>query len=288
MTTTETNTSRTPLVDCAWLADHLDDPNVRVIEVSNTPDDSAYREGHVPGALWWFWKDALWHESDREFPTPAEMALRLSSIGITEKTTIVIFGSPVNFGSYAFWVLRMCGHRDIRFLDGGRKRWVAEGRPMTKDIPQFPTATYVVQRAKDTSRVGRDDVLAKLDEPGRVLLDVRTPEEYSGERVSPATAAFDSGAERKGRIPGAIHLFFRELLNEDDTFKTPDEMRAILEGVGVSTSGDGEIVTYCRLSHRASLAWLVLESLLGIPNVRVYDGSWTEWGSIVGFPVERD
>ena len=290
-------TSAPVLVSCDWLAEHLDDTDVRIIEVSSSPDDAVYREGHIPGAVWWFWKDALWHPTDREFVTPEQLARRLGALGVTPQTTIVIYGNPVQFGTYAFWALQMAGHQQLRLLDGGRKCWVEQGRPLTQDIPSFEPVPYLPGNAELSSRVGRDDIRSRLGQPGRLLLDVRSPEEFSGERVS-GPPGFDHGAERAGRIPGAVHLFFRELVNEDDTFLPPVELRAILaraipalaasEIPDPANGADGEIVTYCRLSHRATLAWFAMRYILGIDQVRVYDGSWTEWGSIVGFPIEKD
>lgn len=273
------------LVSTAWLAERLSDPQVRVIEVSSATDDSAYREGHIPGAAWWYWKAALWHPTDRDFATSAAMASRLVALGITHATTIVVYGRPVQFGTYAFWALTMCGHPDVRLLDGSITRWKAEGRPLSREQPAFRPAVYSPTARDESSRLGRDAVRAGLGRADRVLLDVRTPEEYSGQRVS-GPGGFDHGAERAGRIPGAVHLFFRELVDEDDTFKDPQTLRRILAGAGIRDAGQG-VVVYCRLSHRATLAWFAMRYLLAYGDVKVYDGSWTEWGSIVGFPVER-
>ena len=288
----QTEASTYALVSCDWLAQHLNDPGVRLVEVSATPDDASYRTGHIPGAVWWYWKDALWHPTDREFLSPEQLAERLGTIGVFSETTVVLYGTPVQFGTYAFWVLAMAGHKNLRLLDGGKKRWSAEGRTLSQDLPNFAPVTYPTGTADLSSRVGRDDVRAKLGHGERRLLDVRSPEEYRGERVSPPSGElqfdFDHGAERTGRIPGAVHLFFRELINEDDTFLSPDRLRAILDQANVIPDSETEVVTYCRLSHRATLAWFGMRYLLGLENVRVYDGSWTEWGSIVGFPIEND
>jgi len=275
-----------PLVSAAWLAERLESPGVRVVEVSSVNDDAPWRAGHLPGAVWWYWKAALWHESDREFPTPAAMGRRLGRLGVTPETTVVLSGDPVQYGTYAFWVLTLCGHPDVRLLDGAKIRWVAEGRPLSTEVPAPTPVAYPPEPGDASSRVGRDDVRAGLGRPDRLLLDARAPEEYRGERVMPPPF-FDHGAERTGRIPGAVHLYFRELLNEDDTFKRPEELRAVLRARGLTPDRPGDIVTYCRLSHRATLVWFAMRHLLGYANVRVYDGSWTEWGSIVGFPVER-
>ena len=215
----------------------------------------------------------------------------MGSIGISPDTTLVTYGDPVQFGAYAFWVLSMFGHKNLKLLDGGKKRWLAEGRPLSQDTPDHPPATYSPGTADALSRIGRDEIRDRLGQPGRLLLDLRSPEEYRGDRVSPPSGGVqmdvDHGAERGGHIPGAVHLFFRELLSEDDTFHSPEQLWNILEQASITTDNDTEIVTYCRLSHRATVAWFAMRYLLKLQNVRVYDGSWTEWGSIVGFPIER-
>ncbi len=272
------------LVSGGWLAQRLESPDIRVVEVASAADETAYRAGHIPGAVRWHWKTALWHETDREFPSPETMAARLGAIGVTPRTTLVLYGDPVQYGTYAFWVLTMCGHPDVRLLDGARTRWAADGRPLSVDRPQPAPVGYPAQAPDMSARVGRDDVRAGLSRPGRLLLDARSPEEYRGERVMPPPF-FDHGAERAGRIPGAVHLYFRDLLHADDTFKAPEELEAALRARGAAP--DREIVTYCRLSHRGTLLWFAMRYLLGYRNVRVYDGSWTEWGSIVGYPVEK-
>jgi thiosulfate/3-mercaptopyruvate sulfurtransferase len=193
----------------------------------------------------------------------------------------------VQFGSYAFWAYTMAGHANLKLLDGGRKKWLAEGRPTSKDMPRFAPVDYSPPSANAPMRIGRDDVCSHLRDPQRLLIDLRSPEEYSGERVSDYSFAVDHGAERTGRIPGAKHIYFRELLNDDDSFKSPDELRGILAAKGLAPEKFKEVVCYCRLSHRATIGWLALSQLLGLTNVKIYDGSWTEWGSIVGFPIEK-
>jgi thiosulfate/3-mercaptopyruvate sulfurtransferase len=276
-----------PLVTTAWLQDHLTDPNLRILEIGNKPDGAVYREGHIPGAAWLFWKAACWHETDRELVTPEAMAKLFGSLGIGPDTTVVLYGDPVQYGSYAFWAFTMAGHKNLRLLDGGRRKWVLEGRPMSRNVPRFPPVGYPVPTGNASMRVGRRNVLNHLHAPKRLLLDLRSPEEYTGKRVSEYSFAVDHGAERTGRIPGAVHLYFKELLNDDDSFKSPEEISRVLAAAGIAPETFDDVVCYCRLSHRATIAWIALAHVLGFDNVKIYDGSWTEWGSIVGYPIER-
>lgn len=275
------------LVTPEWLEAHLDDPGVRILEF-NWNDTSSYDEWHIPGALGWFWKDWLWDDDIRDFPTPEEFARRCAAVGISNDTIVVCYGDPVQFGTYGWWVMRYMGHKDVRLLDGARVRWQAEGRPMTTEVPSFAPAGYTPNGPRnDAMRARRDDILALLDDVqagGTVLLDHRSPEEYSGERVN-MPGVPNAGAERAGRIPGARHLYYTELFNEDMSYKSPDELRALLAERGATP--DKDIVSYCRLSHRATSAYFAMTELLGYGHVRSYDGSWTEWGSIVGVPIER-
>lgn len=272
------------LVSAEELAARLGEPGLAVLQVSFDPDGSSFRQAHVPGSRWAHWKPLLWHETDRRFADPQTIARRLADLGIAGTDELVLVGDPIQFATYAYWVLRVLG-RPARVLDGGRARWLAGGYPVESgDAAPHPAAEHVSGTPDPTSVAGRDDVLAALDTDVRIL-DLRSPEEYRGERVAPLTAPFDHGAERKGHIPGARHLWFERLLREDGTFRPADELREAFRAVGVE-DGD-EVITYCRLSHRASLGWFALHELLGHERVRVYDGSWTEWGSIVGYPVER-
>jgi thiosulfate/3-mercaptopyruvate sulfurtransferase len=276
-----------PLVTCAWLAEHLEDPNVRILEISSTPDLAIYNKGHIPGAQGVYWKTACWHETDRELVTPEAMARQLGALGIGPQQMLVLYGDPVQYGTYAFWAFTMAGHTNLRLLDGSRKRWLAEGRPMTTDVRQPSPVAYPAPTGTQGPRVGRRNVRDHLRKPDRFLLDVRSEEEYTGKRVIEYSAAFDHGAERFGRIPGAVNLYYKALMNDDETFKSPDELRRTLAGVGIAPGKFAEIVCYCRLSHRATFAWFAMTHLIGMPDVKVYDGSWTEWGSIVGYPIEK-
>lgn len=269
------------LVSTDWLFDRLADPSLRIIDVGSAPETEAGPK--VPGSVWVYWKDLCWHPTDRQFPTPELMADRLGTLGVARNHTVALISDKPQYSTYAFWVLTMTGHPDTRVVDGCKTAWSLEGRPFdTAQAPVTPVA-YPPASENRTSRVGRDDVLAHLGDPRRLLLDVRAPEEYRGERVKPLPD-FDHGAERKGRIPGARHLYYRRLLNDDDTFRSPADIRAELDGLAGEPAGD--VVCYCRLSHRATLVWFALTQLVGLDPVRVYDGSWTEWGSIVGVPVE--
>ena len=273
------------LVSPSWLLERLDDPAITVLEISSDPEAKSYLKGHIPGAIFSFWKDLLWHETDREFVSSSELSSRLGEIGVSTDSTLVICGDPVQYGTYALWVMTMAGVKDVRILDGSRTRWINDGNPLdTEGLSREPIDNGSLDPSIAT-RIGRDKVLQKINNPDTVLLDVRSPEEYRGERVSPP-GGFDHGAERKGRIPGAVHLFFRELLNDDDTFISKEKLERKFSEVGVKKSSEKDIVSYCRLSHRATLSWFAMSEILGIEKAQIYDGSWTEWGSIVGFPIE--
>lgn len=275
------------IISSQWLADNLLDPKIKIIEVSSKKENEAgYFKKHIPGAINFWWKDLCWDDTDRQFVTPLQLADRLGKVGISHENTVVLYGEPVQYGTYALWSMIMAGHPDIKLLDGGRMRWMSQELPNTNKLPEISKTEYKVQQPFQKMRLGRDDILKNLNNNNRFLLDVRTPEEYSGERVM-EYGQFDHGAERGGRIPGAKHLFFKELINKDDTFKEAHEIKAKLDNVGASLEEFNEIVVYCRLSHRATLVWTAMTYILGYTNVRIYDGSWTEWGSIVGFPVEK-
>jgi len=281
-----------PLVSADWLEERLDRPDVRPIEIdSNTGRGNLrpYRDGHLPGAVRWDWRRALWHRTDRQFPTPREMGERLGAIGIRETDTVVLVSDRAQWATYAYWVLAMAGVPNVRILDEVQPRWLEQGRPTSRSIPQFEPVAFEPAPANPAIRVGRRDVRSLLDDPNRLLLDARSPEEYRGERVKPPEAPFDHGAQRWGRIPGARHVWYREFLHDDDRYRDVEEIAERFARLGVDVERETrEIVTYCRMSHRGSFLWFVLTFLLGYEDVKVYDGSWTEWGSIVGYPVETD
>ena len=236
------------LVSPSWLLERLDDPAIIVLEISSDPEAKAYLKGHIPGAIFSFWKDLLWHETDREFVSSSELSSRLGEIGVSTDSTLVICGDPVQYGTYALWVMTMAGVKDVRILDGSRTRWINDGNPLeTEGFSREPIDNGSLDPSIAT-RIGRDEVLQKINNTDTVLLDVRSPEEYRGERVSPP-GGFDHGAERKGRIPGAVHLFFRELLNDDDTFISKEKLERKFSEVGVKNSCGKVIVSSgrCRL-----------------------------------------
>ncbi len=275
------------LVDPAWLNRHRTDPRVKLIEIAGTGQEEmqAYKAGHVPGAVCWKWKEMLWDPCLRDFPSPEEFARRCGTAGIGNDTTVVFYGEGVQFGVYAWWAFRYCGHTRVKVLDGARYRWVAEGRPLVTDEP--PPATpvaYEPVKRTEKMRIRRDKVLAALHKEGMLLLDGRSPEEYSGQRVG-GPGLPDVGALRYGRIPGAKHLYFEELLDGSKAFRPVSELEQLVMARGAAPQRD--IITYCRMSHRATVLYFALTELLGFKKVKVYDGSWTEWGNLVGVPVER-
>ncbi len=273
------------LVSTAWLQDNLNNLSIRIVEVGDSTSPRAYFKGHVPGAVHWPWQESLWHDTAREFVSPKAFSELMEQSGIGPDTTVVFYSNSAQYAHYAFWVCAMRGHSKAKILHGSRTLWVRERRLLVRDLPHIKPASYPVRSTDESSRLGREGVLAGLDNPDRVLLDLRSPEEYAGQRVSPKEWEVDHGAQRKGRIPGARHLFYRELLNQDDLFKPVDRLRESF--AARQATPDKEIVFYCRLSHRASLGWFVARYLLGYGRTKVYDGSWTEWGSIVGYPVDK-
>ena len=277
----------TALVAPGWLEERLGDPGVRVIEIAGLGQEQhqAYNAGHLPGAVCWDWKEMLWDSHARDFPTPEEFARRLGAAGIGNATTVVFYGEGVQFGIYAWWVFRYCGHNRVKVLDGARYLWAAQGRPLTTEEPApAAPAPYRPVKRVERMRILRDRVLALLRKSEVLVLDGRSPEEYRGERVG-APGSADVGAMRYGRIPGARHLHFEDLLDANKAFKAVTELEGLAAARGAAR--EEQIVAYCRLSHRATVLYFALTQLLGYKRVRVYDGSWTEWGNLVGVPVER-
>ncbi|MBX6771230.1 MAG: sulfurtransferase [Chloroflexi bacterium] len=271
------------LVETQWVADHLSDPNVRIIEVD--VDTAAYETGHIPGAVAWNWQTDLSDRVRRDLIPKAELERLLGRIGATRDTTLVLYGDNNNwFAAWAFWQLKIYGHRDVRLMNGGRKKWIAENRPLDTSVPTFTPTTYVADEPDLSIRAFRDQVLESLGRPESVLVDVRSPREYSGELLAPENLP-QEGAQRGGHIPGAVNIPWSMAVNEDGTFKSPEQLAEIYRSKGVTP--DKQVTAYCRIGERSSHTWFVLKYLLGYPNVRNYDGSWTEWGSLVGVPIER-
>jgi len=271
------------LVDTDWAAQHLNDPNVRFVEVN--VDVAAYENGHIPGAVGWHWKNDLETQIRRNVASRDEIQNLLSRSGISPDTTVVLYGDSSNwFAAYAFWLLKYHGHRDVRLLNGGRQKWQAEGRPAVTERPSYPRVSYGANGPDSSIRALRDFILPRVGQPGLALVDVRSPKEYKGELLAPEHLP-QEGAQRGGHIPGAKNIVWSEAVREDGTFKSADELKAIYGGQDVTP--DKEVVAYCRIGERAAHTWFVLKYLLGYPKVRNYDGSWTEWGSLIDAPVER-
>lgn len=271
------------LVTTDWLAEHLDDAGVVVAEVDENPD--LYEEGHIPGAVKLHWKEDLQDPVRRDVIDKASFERLLGSKGISNSTTVVLYGDKNNwFAAYAYWYLKMYGHEDVRILDGGRQKWIDEGRPLTAEVPSPSPVTYTAKEKDESIRVRRDDVLAGLGNGGIALVDVRSPQEYAGELMAPPGYE-QEGASRTGHIPGAASIPWATAVRDDGTFKSADELREIYAGKGITP--DKEVRAYCRIGERSAHTWFVLRELLGYGNVKNYDGSWTEWGNLVDVPIEK-
>ena len=281
-----TNSFSDVLIEAEWLAENLDNPNVVVVEVF-MPGASAGGEnpGVIPNARRVNWKDFVWESKRREFADSATLAQRLGELGISPSAQIVICGDPIQFGTYAYMALKMAGNEKVKILNGGKARWLSLGLPISHDSLSYSTVDRFSGEVDRSVIVGRDEVLASLGADDIQILDLRSDEEYLGQRVSPGTSPIDHGAQAWGRIPGAKHLFFGSLLAEDGRFLDREGLIATFNSKGVNL--DQPIFLYCRLGHRASMAWFALSEIVGFDLSRVYDGSWTEWGSMVGMPVER-
>jgi thiosulfate/3-mercaptopyruvate sulfurtransferase len=273
------------LVSTEWVEAHLQDPSVRIVE--SNEDMLLYPSGHIPGAVQVDWTLDLNDQVRRDYLSRGPFEALASRIGITPGTTVVFYGDKNNWWAcYAFWVFQLFGHAPARVMDGGRLKWVKEGRPMTRDVPAYPAATYQARERRDAPhRAFRNEVLAHLRANGQ-LVDVRSPEEYRGERLHMPDYP-NEGALRGGHIPGAKSIPWARAINADDgTFKTADELRGIyVEENALQPAAP--TIAYCRIGERSSHTWFVLKYLLGFADVRNYDGSWTEWGNLVGVPIEK-
>lgn len=271
------------LVDTSWVADHLNDANVRLIEADE--DVLLYEVGHIPGAVKLDWHVDVQNPLSRDFVDQTGFEKLLSRYGVSNDTTIVLYGDRNNwYAAYAFWLFSEYGHKNLKILNGGRAKWEAEGRPFTKEVPQFAATNYKAQPADESNRAFRDDVAAGLKDANRRLIDVRSPQEYSGELLHMVNYP-QEGAQRAGHIPGAKNIPWATAANTDGTFKSSEELQQIYGGKDIKP--ENAVISYCRIGERSAHTWFVLTQLLGYPNVRNYDGSWTEWGSLVRSPIER-
>ena len=270
------------LVETDWVAEHLDDDSVRIVEVDENP--ALYVEGHIPGAIGFDWKRDLQDQVRRDFLGPEDFAALMGSRGISGEHTVVLYGDRNNwFAAYTYWYFRYYGHDKVKLVNGPREKWVAEGRETSTEVPSHEPASFATGARDESIRAYRDDVLATLDN-GTRLVDVRSPQEFAGELIAP-TGYEQEGAQRGGHIPGAASVPWAQAVNEDGTFKSADELRALYTEKGVLAEGE-PVIAYCRIGERSAHTWFVLHELLGKEDVRNYDGSWTEWGNLVGVPIE--
>jgi thiosulfate/3-mercaptopyruvate sulfurtransferase len=271
------------LVTTDWLADRLGDSGVVVAEVDENTD--LYEEGHIPGAVKLHWRDDLQDAIERDLVEQPEFEELMGARGIGNDTTVILYGDKNNwFAAYAYWYLKIYGHQDVRLLDGGRQKWIDEGRELSTDAPSVSPASYSASPRDESIRVYRDTVLGGLGTDGIVLVDVRSPQEFSGELMAPPGYE-QEGASRTGHIPGAQSIPWAKAVRDDGTFKAADELSELYGGKGVTA--DKEVRAYCRIGERSAHTWFVLRELLGYENVKNYDGSWTEWGNLVDVPIER-
>lgn len=278
----KTLTKEKTLVTTDWAVNHLTDEGVRFVEVDvNT---RSYDSGHIPGAVGWNWKTQLQDQLRRTIVSKEDFEALLSKSGISNKTTIILYGDNNNwFAAWAYWLLKYYGHEDVRILDGGRIKWETEERDLTSEPAEVESAEYNIQNIKNQYRAFRDDVAQTLGSNSYGLVDVRSPDEFTGKILAPP--GLDELSQRAGHIPGARNIPWSKAVNEDGTFKSRDELKALYEGEGITP--DKEIIAYCRIGERSAHSWFVLNELLEYPNVRNYDGSWTEWGNLIEVPIER-
>jgi len=271
------------LVETDWLEEHVKDPGIRVIEVDE--DTEAYEKGHIDGAVGWNWTTDLHAKVGRDYVDQAELSELLSAAGVDPDTTVILYGGNNNwFAAYAYWVLKLRGFDNVKLLNGGRKKWELESRHLTQDPASVtPSGLSISGPERSEIRALRDEVLGKVG-GATGFVDVRAPEEFRGEKLAPDHLPQEQ-AQVPGHIAGAAHIPWAKAANEDGTFKSADELRALYEGEGITD--DREIIAYCRIGERSSHTWFALQELLGYPNVKNYDGSWTEYGSLVGAPVEK-
>ena len=270
------------LVTTDWVAQHRADPNLRIVEVD--VDTAAYEQGHVPGAVGWNWTTELCDTLVRDIVPKAKLEQLLGASGIAPSTAIVLYGDNNNwFAAWAFWQLKVYGHQDVRIMDGGRKKWLAEGRELETSRPAVTASAYKAKEPDAAIRALLPEVQAAFGKPGTALVDVRSPQEFTGEILAPP--GLPETCQRGGHIPGAKNIPWGKACNDDGTFRSREELAALYGAQGITP--DKDVIAYCRIGERSSHTWFVLKYLLGFPRVKNYDGSWTEWGNLVGAPVER-
>ncbi|MCC7370341.1 MAG: sulfurtransferase [Chloroflexi bacterium] len=271
------------LVSTDWVAENLNNPAVRLIEVD--VDTTAYDQGHIPGAVGFNWATQLTDQIRRDIPPKAQWEALLSEAGVWPDLKIVFYGDNNNwFAAYAYWVARLYGHTDVALMNGGRKKWELEGRSLVTDAPSVKPSKYQAKDLDLAFRAFQREVLDYVGaNGGKALVDVRSPAEFSGEIVAPP--GLPETAQRAGHIPGASNIPWAQTVNEDGTFKSADDLKTLYSAKGITP--DKDVVAYCRIGERSSHSWFVLSQLLGFPKVRNYDGSWTEWGSIIGAPIDN-
>jgi thiosulfate/3-mercaptopyruvate sulfurtransferase len=271
------------LVTTDWVSEHTDDANVVVAEVDENP--ALYDEGHIRGAVRLHWRDDLQDPVERDLIERDEFEKLMGSLGISNDTSVVLYGDRNNwFAAYAYWYLAIYGHKDVRILDGGRQKWIDEDRELTTKAPSRDTTTYTASERDASIRTFRDEVLTALEDNARVLVDVRSPQEYSGELIAPPGYE-QEGAQRAGHIPTAQSIPWASAVRDDGTFKSADELKQLYGDKGVTP--DMKVTAYCRIGERSAHTWFVLRELLGYEDVRNYDGSWTEWGNLIDVPIEK-
>ena len=280
---TENGYANAVLVSTEWLADHLEDDGLVVAEVDENPE--LYDEGHIPGAIKLHWKDDLQDPIARDLVAKDAFERLLGERGVGNDTTLVVYGDKNNwFAVYAYWYLKIYGHREVRILDGGRQKWIDEGRELTTATPTRAPTTYTATERDESIRARRDAVLAAIGSSVEALVDVRSPQEFSGDLIAPPGYE-QEGAQRAGHIPSAKSIPWAQAVRDDGTFKSAEELRTLYGQKGVTP--EKVVTASCRIGERSAHTWFVLRELLGYENVRNYDGSWTEWGNLVGVPIEK-
>ena len=272
------------LVSTQWVVDHLNDPKIRLVEVD--VDTTAYDQGHIAGAAGWNWQTQLQDNVRRDLIDKAALERLLGQSGISNDTTIILYGDNNNwFAAYALWQLKYYGHKDVRLMNGGRKKWLEEKRPLTTDPARVSPATYRASGPDESLRAYKEQVLGIVQRKvAGSLVDVRSVDEFTGKIIAPP--GMSETAQRAGHIPTAANIPWAQAANEDGTFKSADQLKQLYQGKGVT--GAGETIAYCRIGERSSHTWFVLKYLLGYNNVKNYDGSWTEWGNLIGAPIEKE